>query len=386
MSERFDDLEEMHIPDSAKKSVAASAGYEEVTATVDLDNDVLVPTSVKERPPVAPKAKGKKTANQPSFKTPQAAAAAQKRRNETIAIVAVCAVVFIAILVFVWGVSTDWGRGDGSNALNDRYTSQVKMAQPDASKTAFLNESNIPELSSEGVKGLLKQAYYTVDGDLAVVLNLSNGTSSEQEVVRVNARVFNDKDETVAQQTVDRFDPKCVVPAMGHGEVYFVIDRSNVVLRNDPLSKLGVMLEIASNGGANNDSGAQVGNGPKDIAVGRSYYENLGNRPELSEEGIKATVIRARYTNDGSLAICFALSNGTAEKRNVSKIDLQLLNGNSGATIVSYAFDHFETPCHVESKGFAEVELIVDASYVSLSDDPLSSLTTTISVSSNPLE
>ena len=146
------------------------------------------------------------------------------------------------------------------------------------------------------------------------------------------------------------------------------------------------MLEIASNGGANNDSGAQVGNGPKDIAVGRSYYENLGNRPELSEEGIKATVIRARYTNDGSLAICFALSNGTAEKRNVSKIDLQLLNGNSGATIVSYAFDHFETPCHVESKGFAEVELIVDASYVSLSDDPLSSLTTTISVSSNPLE
>ncbi len=380
MSEKFDDLEEMHIPDSVKKTTASPA-YEEA-APIDLDNDIKLPSGMKSAAVKEAPRKGASKKSDP--RQMRATAKAQKQRNETIAIVSVCAVVFLAILVLIWGVSTGWWRNDGLNTGNN-YTSQVQMAQPDASKTAFLNESNIPELSAEGVKGLLKQAYYTVDGDLAVVLNLSNGTSSEQEVVRINARVFNDKDETVAQQTVDNLEPACVVPAMGHGEVYFVIDRANVVLRNDPLSKLGVMLEIASNGAANNN-GAQVGNGPKDIAVGRSYYENLGNRPELSEEGIKATVIRARYTNDGSLAICFALSNGTAEKRNVSKIDLQLLNGNSGATIVSYAFDHFETPCHVESKGFAEVELIVDASYVSLSDDPLSSLTTTISVSSNPLE
>ncbi len=358
---RRDDLDEMLLPKGIQK---------------EIEDDIKLREPRKKEP--------KKTA--PAKKRPKVS----KKDQKTMFIaIGVGVAVFIVLLVMLV-VMGNMGANPSDGRSDRPYTEQVTMAEPDPDKTSFYNAGNVPELSNEGVKGLLKQAYYTVDGDLAVVLNLSNGTASEQQVVRVNATVFNDSHETVAQQTIDRFDPACYVGALSHGEVYFVIDRQNVVLRNDPLSKLGVTLEIASipTDGSQPDgpkgNGPVVGDGPKDIAEGRSYYENLGNLPEMSEEGVKASVIRARYTNDGSLAVTLSLSNGTPDKQQVSKVEFHLMNGN-GDVIADYTFDSFETPCQIDSKGFSEMELMVDAGYVQRQDDPLSTLSYTISVSAGPL-
>ncbi len=361
---RRDDLDEMLLPKGIQQ---------------EIDDEV----KLREKQQKAPK----KSASAP--KMPKKKKVNKKEQKTVFIAIGVGVAVFIVLLVMLV-VMGNMGNNPSSNRSDRPYTEQVKMADPDPDKTGFYNAGNVPELSDEGVKGLLKQAYYTVDGDLAVVLNLSNGTISEQQVVRINATVFNDKHETVAQQTIDRFEPACYVSALSHGEIYFVIDRQNVVLRNDPLSKLGVTLEISSiptDGSlpdAPKGNGPVVGDGPKDIAEGRSYYENLGNLPAMSEEGVKASIIRARYTNDGSLAVTLSLSNGTPDKQQVSKVEFHLQNGN-GEAIAEYTFDSFETPCQIDSKSFTELELMVDAGYVQKQDDPLSTLSCTVSVSAGPI-
>ncbi len=363
---RRDDLDEMLLPEGIQK---------------EIDDQIKLREPKKKTTA--------KTAATPKTKRAKAAKTSRKDQKQVYVAIGIGIALFVVLLVVLLMIGI--AGGNPSDGRSDRpYTEQVEMAQPDPDKTAFYNAGNVPELSEEGVKGLLKQAYYTVDGDLAVVLNLSNGTASEQQVVRINATVFNDKQETVAQQTIDRFDPACYVGALRHGEIYFVIDRQNVVLRNDPLSKLGVTLEIASipTDGSTVDrpqgNGPVVGDGPKDIAEGRSFYENLGNLPQMSEEGVKASIIRARYTNDGSLAVTLSLSNGTPDKQQVSKLDFLLQNGN-GETIANYSFDSFETPVVIDSKSFTEAELMVDAGYVEKQDDSLATLSCTISVSAGPI-
>lgn len=357
-SNKYDDLDEMLVPQD--NSVE--------------EEDIHV--GKPEKPAKTPK----KAAN----KTPHQLAKEAKKRRETIHTVSVVAIVFAMVLALLIAVGVVMSKRAGTDKPN-RPTQQVVKADPDPDKSAFINNNNIPELSVEGVKGMLKEAYYTKDGDLAVTLNLSNGTESEHQLVRVNARIFNAAGETVAQETVDKFEPACFVPAGGYGEVYFVIQRENVVLRNDPLSELGTTLEIGSTptDGSGKTKPTSDGKGPKDIAVGRTYYENTGNIPELSAEGIKGSIIRARYTNDGSLAVTLSLSNGMEEDHAVTKVDLLLQNGE-GATIANYTFDSFEEQTVVKSKSYNEIDLIVDTSYVSIHDDPLSTLACTVSIGSGP--
>lgn len=352
----------------------------------DLD-EMLVPqdNSVEEEDiHVGGPAKAPNPPKKAENKTPHQLAKEAKKRRETMHTVTVVALVFAIVLTLLIMVGVAMSKRAGTDKPN-RPTQQVVKADPDPDKTAFVNSSNIPELSVEGVKGMLKEAYYTKNGDLAVTLNLSNGTASEHQLVRVNARIFNAAGETVAQETVDKFEPECFVPAGGYGEVYFVIKRENVVLRNDPLSELGTTLEIGSQptDGSGKTKPTSDGKGPKDIAAGRTYYENTGNIPELSADGIKGSIIRARYTNDGSLAVTLSLSNGMDEDHAVTKVDLMLENGEGGL-IVNHSFDEFEERTVVKSKSYNEIDLIVDTSYVNIHDDPLSKLACTVSIGSGP--
>lgn len=352
----YDDLDEMNVPASAKGG--------------DLD-EIHVPKKAKE-----PK-KGQ------GAKTPRQLEREAKKRKETLKIVMIVAAIFLVVVAAVIAV----GIAMGHRAGVDSPSKTVTKALPDETRTMFLNEQNIPELSAEGVKGLLKEAYFTVDGDLAVTLKLSNGTASEQEVVRVACTIFNEKNETVARQTIDEFDPAVKVPAGGYSEAYFIIDEKNVALPKDPLSQLGTTLEIGSNptdGSAKDNAVAEDPNAPKAIADGRTYYENTGNIPELSAEGVKGTVIRAQYTNDGSLAVTLSLSNGMDADHQVTKVDVSIANGD-GATIGSQSFTTFDSPCIVRKQSYSQLDLIIDTANVPLKDDPLSTLSCTVSIGTGPV-
>ncbi len=355
MARKYDELDEMLVPQDHSN---------------DTEDEVKV-------------AKPKKPKKSDENKTPrqlEKEAAKKKENLRTIVIVVVCFALLLGTLI---GVGMMMSERVGTNSGNN--TATVKKADPAPGRTYF--KSNIePELSAEGVKGRLKEAYYTVDGDLAVTLRLSNGMATEQELVKLGIRIFNGDDQTVAQQTIDRFKPACRIRAGGYSDYYFEIDKKYVSLSDDPLKELGTTLEIGSKAtSGNNKNESATGDGPKDIAVGRTYYENTGNIPELSADGVKASVIRARYTNDGSLAVTLSFSNGTDVKQQVSMVDLLIENGE-GATIADYTFDSFATPCTIESQSYTEYEVIVDAPYVPTQDDPLSTLACTVSVSAAGIE
>ena len=354
MARNYDELDEMLVPQDH---------------STELEDEVKAPK---------PKKQKKSDAGKPPRQLEKEAA----KRKETARTIAIVAVSFVLILGALIGVGMLMSERAG---LSGDVTT-VEKAQPMPGKTYFKSDVE-PELSAEGVKGRLKEAYYTVDGNLAVTLRLSNGLSTDQELVKLSIRIFNADDQTVAEHTIERFRPACTVTAGGFSDYYFVIAKKNVALSDDPLKELGTTLEIGSKTakGADKDGQQSDGKGPKDIAPGRTYYENTGNLPELSAEGVKASIIRARYTNDGSLAVTLSLSNGTDVKQQVSMIDLLLQNGEGG-TIANYKFDSLETPCIVESQSYTEYDLIVDAPYVSLQDDSLSTLACTISVSAAGIE
>lgn len=356
MARNMDELDEMLVPQDH---------------STDLEDEVKAP-------------KPKKQKKSDESKPPRQLEKEAAKRKETVRTIAIVVLCFVLILGALIGVGVLMSERAGTGGNGDVTT--VEKAQPAPGKTYFKSDVE-PELSAEGVKGRLKEAYYTIDGDLAVTLRLSNGLSTDQELVKLSIRIFNGDDQTIAEQTIERFRPACTVTAGGYSDYYFEIAKKNVALADDSLKELGTTLEIGSKTAkdGNKDGQQSDGKGPKDIAPGRTYYENTGNLPELSAEGVKASIIRARYTNDGSLAVTLSLSNGTDVKQQVSMIDFLLQNGE-GATIANYKFDQLETPCFVESQSYTEYDLIVDAPYVALQDDSLATLACTISVAAAGVE
>ncbi len=118
----------------------------------------------------------------------------------------------------------------------------------DESRGYFYKFDNLPEMDPSGVKGMVGKAYFTIDGNLAVTLNLSNGTSSEQEVVQMTATIYNENGEIIADQELDvtDFSKRCIVSANDRSELYFEIDESNIVLPQDDLDAVGSTLVIGS--------------------------------------------------------------------------------------------------------------------------------------------
>ncbi len=298
-----------------------------------------------------------------------------EERAARIKMIVICVAVFAVVMTALIAVGLmmyQRGNPDG-----------YYKATPAEGRTMYRNENNVPEFSADGVKGLLREAYYTKRGDLAVTLNVSNGTDSDHRVNRVSIRIFNEKDETVAEATVERFPSGNLVESNGRKQLYFVIDKQFVALSDDSLGMLGSTMEIASQAVKNKNEAD--GDGPKDIASGRTYFENLGNLPELSADGVKATVVRARYTVDGSLAVTLSLSNGAEVNKMTSAIDIKIANGVTGETIASQKFTGTEAACRIASMSYSQLDLTIDAANVPIDDDSLESLSCTISVSADTI-
>ncbi len=365
--------------------MARSNNYDELDEMLMPQTPDMPDTEGEEESPIQKqgKAPAKKS------KTASVAKKSSKGRNTALVIggVAISTTVIVTVLACVAAFALLIGgmvwvglaMGDRAGVGNGDDPVAVQKADPEPGRTYFKSDVQ-PELSSEGVKGRLKEVYYTKDGGLGVTLRLSNGTSSEHKLVSVNIRIFNDKDETIAYEKIDSFKPVCKVPAGGYTDVYFTMSKNSVQIADDSLNTLGTTLEIGSQPTGGGQKQESDGKGPKDIAPNRTYFEATANIPELSAEGVKASVVRARYTNDGSLSVSVSFSNGTDMRQKVSMVDLLIQNGN-GETVGKQVFDNLDPECIVEKQSYTEYELIIDVQNVPLQNDPLSTLSCTVSVS-----
>ncbi len=171
--------------------------------------------------------------------------AVRARENKRmIVFVAAAFIVLLVVLVAVGIFMSDRAGTLSQNASQDQSEStRLEMA---AGKSYFKNDGNRPEMSEEGVKGAITEAYYTEDGSLAVTLSLSNGKETDQRLSRLSLRILNKNGDLIAERAFDGFNPEIVVQAGGYESAYLVIDPSYVKLTDDPLSSLTVTLEITS--------------------------------------------------------------------------------------------------------------------------------------------
>ena len=223
----FDDLDDMSVPQTTQShDTPSSHGVD--------DEDIKVASRRQKAT-----ASGGKT--YPHSKAAKRAA----ERAKNVQIVLVIAISFVVLLALIIGVGIAMSRRAGTIGP-ENTTSQTTKLTPAEGKTAFVNSSNRPELSEEGVKGLITEAYYTEDDSLAVTLSLSNGTATAQRVSRLKLRVFNNDGDTIAERDFDSFDPAIVVQSGQYGSAYLVIPSGYVIIKDDPLSRIGSTLEISA--------------------------------------------------------------------------------------------------------------------------------------------
>lgn len=120
---------------------------------------------------------------------------------------------------------------------------QPKDRAPDSAH--FVSEGVLPELSQEGILAELSEAYYTNDGSLALVLQLSNGLPTPQAVVGFSLTVKNGDGDVIATgQQADNWDAGLTVPKNGYEGLTVYIPAADVLLPNDTLYNMTVEYEI----------------------------------------------------------------------------------------------------------------------------------------------
>ncbi len=110
----------------------------------------------------------------------------------------------------------------------------------------FQREGATPELSEEGVKCVITEAYYTNDGGMMLKLKLSNGTAVNRRLQTLDITLKNEDDEEITMAATDQFDQSFYVPAGGYGTMDFYVSSEYLKKSDDDLDKLTYEISITS--------------------------------------------------------------------------------------------------------------------------------------------
>lgn len=112
--------------------------------------------------------------------------------------------------------------------------------------TVYQQPDAKPEVSADGVKGAVTQAYYTTDGHLAVRMNLSNGMGAAQQLRSIEIRVINGEGAEIASGYAE---------AVGDGDVLkpdeltpflLYIAPEQIRITDDPLTTLAFEITVTT--------------------------------------------------------------------------------------------------------------------------------------------
>ena len=78
--------------------------------------------------------------------------------------------------------------------------------------TVFQQPDAVPEISPDGVKGAVTQAYYTNDGHMAIRLSLSNGMGAAQQMRSIEIKVANGDGVPIAAGYAEAVEDGVVLP------------------------------------------------------------------------------------------------------------------------------------------------------------------------------
>lgn len=101
----------------------------------------------------------------------------------------------------------------------------------------FQNLDELPELSEEGLKGVVLEAYYTNDKSLCVVLKFANAYNTNQYLDSLEVKLRNEAGETIATGYSDNIED-FYVPPEDYATFTFYILEEYVQIHDDPLTTL----------------------------------------------------------------------------------------------------------------------------------------------------
>lgn len=102
----------------------------------------------------------------------------------------------------------------------------------------FQNLDEVAEMSEEGIKGVITEAYYTNDKHLCVKLNLSNGLNTKHYLKSLEVKITNEDNQVIAAGATNNIEKGFYVAANDYATFTFYISPEFVKLPNDDLDTL----------------------------------------------------------------------------------------------------------------------------------------------------
>lgn len=116
----------------------------------------------------------------------------------------------------------------------------------------FYDTATYPEMSTDGIKGAITEAYYTKDGSLCVKLRFSNGVDAEHYVTSLEVKVSNEDEEIIATGYTKNIPDDYYVPAEDYSTFTFYITKEFVKITDDDLDQIS--YEITVHGEVDSDA------------------------------------------------------------------------------------------------------------------------------------
>lgn len=114
-----------------------------------------------------------------------------------------------------------------------------KYERDESFTTYFLDNESVPELSKDGIKGVITECYYTNGGYLCVKMLLSNGMGSEQHLDDIMVEINNmETGKTIASGYTDGVADTYTIPDGGTNTYTLYIAPEHVIIRDDSLESL----------------------------------------------------------------------------------------------------------------------------------------------------
>lgn len=132
--------------------------------------------------------------------------------------------------------------GAGTLAYQNGILTMVFHPMAANPKLGHFYSTDSPEMSTEGIKGVITEAYYTNDKRLALILTLSNGLSTRQYLTSIDVTVKNEDGKIIASGSTDTAKEDFSIKPLGTGTFTFYISPKYVQIPNDDLGQLSYVI------------------------------------------------------------------------------------------------------------------------------------------------
>ena len=112
--------------------------------------------------------------------------------------------------------------------------------------TVFQQPDAVPEISPDGVKGAVTQAYYTNDGHMAIRLSLSNGMGAAQQMRSIEIKVANGDGVPIADGYAEAVEDGVVLPPDEFTPFLLYIAPDQIQITDDPLTTLSFEITVTT--------------------------------------------------------------------------------------------------------------------------------------------